>query len=154
MSTYFIYNTTGTYTRDDLEKISFIRQLSEKIQKRANSQMTSSDYPELLWICRDYKFEIKSDEDAANALNSFLKEHEKDSQIIKNTKDAVKKSFNQINGFYLPLPDLQHQSAASSRKILLSIDAYKWDELNGEFHDWFNKLCKKILFSHYNMIFQ
>ena len=106
--------------------------------------MTSSDYPELLWICRDYKFEIKSDEDAANALNSFLKEHEKDSQIIKNTKDAVKKSFNQINGFYLPLPDLQHQSAASSRKILLSIDAYKWDELNGEFHDGVNKLCKKI----------
>ena len=144
LSTYFVYNTSGTYTRDDLEKMSFITQISSKIQKRANTQMSVEDYPELLWICRNYSFDIKSDDDASKALNEFLKKSDNDSDGIKNTKEAVSKSFNKVNGFYLPTPDLQHTSGTPTRKILLSIDQYNWKELKGEFVNFMNKLCRKI----------
>ncbi|CAF1022417.1 unnamed protein product [Brachionus calyciflorus] len=125
LSSYFIYNTTGTYTRDDLEKISFITHISGKIRKNSSSQMNTNDYPELLWLCRDYKFD-------------------QNTEIMKETKDAINESFKRINAFYLPYPDLQHSNGLPSRKLLLDIDNYNWVDFKGEFYDEVNKLCKTI----------
>ncbi|RNA44351.1 interferon-induced guanylate-binding 2-like [Brachionus plicatilis] len=122
LSSYFVYNTNGTYTRDDLEKLSFVTQISKQIRKNSSTEMDMNDFPQLMWVCRDYKFEIKNE----NAGYCFVN------------------SFKNIDGFYLPFPDLEHPNGLSSKKILLAIENYKWDDFSGEFYNEMNKLCQKI----------
>ncbi|RNA33811.1 Guanylate-binding N-terminal domain containing [Brachionus plicatilis] len=143
MSSYLIYNTNGTYTRDDLEKLSFVTKISQNIRKNSSSEMDKNDFPELLWVCRDYKFEIKNDDAGRDALKEFMKTHFETDNLNK-TKDFFIKSFKNIDGFYLPYPDLEHKNGLSSKKLLLGIESYKWDDFSGEFYDQLNILCHKI----------
>lgn len=143
MSSYFVYNTNGTYTRDDLEKLSFVTHISKKIRKNSSSEMDMNDFPQLVWICRDYKFEIKNEKAGCDALRKFMKTNF-DSEYLNKTKDCFINSFKKIDGFYLPFPDLEHPNGLSSKKLLLAIENYKWDDFSGEFYEEMNKLCQKI----------
>ncbi|RNA20658.1 Guanylate-binding N-terminal domain containing [Brachionus plicatilis] len=143
LSLYFIYNTNGTYTRDDLEKLSFVAQISKKIRKNSSSEMDLNDFPQLMWVCRDYKFEIKAETDGRDALKKFMQTHF-ETENLNKTKDSFVNSFKNIDGFYLPLPDLVHKNGLSNKKLLLGIENYEWHDFSGEFYDEMNKLCQKI----------
>ncbi|RNA44529.1 guanylate-binding 6 [Brachionus plicatilis] len=126
MSSYLIYNTNGTYTRDDLEKLSLVTKISENIRKNSSSEMDKNDFPELLWVCRDYKFEIKNDDAGRDGLKEFMKTHFETDNLNK-TKDFFIKSFKNIDGFYLPYPDLEHKN----------------EEFFSELHEFMNSVEKR-----------
>lgn len=105
--------------------------------------MDLNDFPELMWVCRDYKFEIKNENSGHDALKKFIKT-DFETEKLNKTKDCFIKSFKNIDGFFLPYPDIQHQNGFSSKKLLLGIENYNWCDLSGEFCDEMNNLCKRI----------
>ena len=79
-------------------KLNYVTQFSSKIEKHSKSAMDIYDLPDLMWISRDYKFKIKTENNTSDVLKKFMNSQLNIESIFFNSfKLNIKKKYSERN---------------------------------------------------------
>eukprot|EP01084_Bolivina_argentea_P033529 61993_1 len=148
ISSYFIYNSIGTFTAAAMEELEFITELSDCIKMTPNDQNGNgleNILPNFMWLLRDVHLESTINGKAVPIKEYFTR------KVLKfsSSKSAINKhrqhirrvfleSFSKYDAFKLPAPH-------SNKNILNSLGNSPRNQLEPEFIKELDILCKKVI---------
>ena len=147
ISSYFIYNTKGTFDASALEEIEFVTELTERIQSTPSDEEGeefSKFFPMFMWLLRDVHLTP-----VINGRQVTVKEYFRD-KVLKKERGRSKKTkdrqwirevflttFQSYDAFALPMPHYD-------KTKLQRLGDLPRDELNDEFNTGLQEFCDLV----------
>ena len=145
VSSMFIYNSIGTIDETAIQSLSFVVNLSKKLNQMNKSNQVTNYFPDLIWVVRDFGLQLINENGDTISSNDYLelalKSQSTDKDDIKNSVRAtIKTYFKNRECFTMVRP-------VTDENKLQNIIQLKDIELRSEFLEQVMSLRKKILTS-------
>eukprot|EP01084_Bolivina_argentea_P033527 61990_1 len=148
LSSYFIYNTIGTFDADALDELEFVTELTDCIKVKPNDEDGNGlEYilPKFMWLLRDSHLEATINGKTVPVKEYFTKKvlkyergKSKDVQRRQTIRSIFMETFTSYDAFKLPHPH-------SDTNVLKTLGTIKRDKLEPQFNKQLDIFCKKVM---------
>lgn len=148
LSNTMMYNGKNAIDEDAFEKLDFTAEMSKYLLSNTRGECDGDDdirkfFPELIYIVRDFSLELEVDGMDITADEYFEEALDTDAGADQETlrarvRQCIKKYFRRRKCFTLDIP-------AASRRVLSQMDVLEDDNLNPDFVEAVDDLCRYVL---------
>lgn len=138
ISSLMIYNTKGAINEDAISNLHLVVQMAQMLQSEPTR---SADFPQFVWLLRDFSMELISKAGKAMTENDYLEEaldiEAGDSEGKRSIRQTIKAIFSKRQCFTLPPP-------ASDPKVIQALAYARQDKIEEQFLAGIEKIREYI----------